>query len=139
MAEDDRADTVLLEEGDDMEEQEAEQEATAPPAVRVRRPIPAWPLVYYRVKPDNSAAEGDVLWYVVSAPLQLSLSDMLISCACRVVSWTDRPVFRYERQGDDESYRVRPFIYSRRKHLATGDWETDVLWPLFHNACAHGT
>jgi hypothetical protein len=71
VAEDARADelyaAVLLEEGDGMEEeeQEAEQEAAAlstPPAVRVRRPIPAWPLVYYRVKPDNSAAEGDVLW-----------------------------------------------------------------------------
>jgi hypothetical protein len=60
-------------------------------------------------------------------------------CVCVSCVWTDRPVFRYERQGDDESYRVRPFIYSRRKHLATGDWETDVLWPLFHNACTHGS
>jgi hypothetical protein len=43
--------------------------ATTTPAVRVRRPIPAWPLVYYRVQPDNSAAEGDVLWYAQQRPL----------------------------------------------------------------------
>ena len=43
--------------------------ATTTPAVRVRRPIPAWPLVYYRVQPDNTA-EGDVLWYRTNtAPL----------------------------------------------------------------------
>jgi hypothetical protein len=58
---------------------------------------------------------------------------------CVVAVVHHRPIFRYERRGDDESYRVRPFIYSRHTHLGSGDREIDVLWPLFHASHTHGS
>lgn len=43
------------------------------------------------------------------------------------------------RDGEQETYEVRPAIYSQRRNLASGDWEVDVLWPFIHSAHEGGT